>query len=256
MIKLNNPSYNIIVVGVGGTGSHLVSFLAQLIGNNQDYANKHKIILIDGDIVEEKNLKTQKFLQEDIGKSKAEALADRYSSVFKLDIQYMDRYLTDETDLKNIITRNTIIVSCVDNNKARKIIDNAFNSTLPDNRYSYAYDRELIYIDTGNTSGEDELVGQTVVAYKKGKDIILPSVSTYFPAILEEQDTIITTPSCGEVINTNIQNIGANITSACTTFNILNNIIGFNQITSDLTLFNATQLTSNNMKLNINNVND
>ena len=250
MIKIeNNPSFNIIIVGTGGTGSHLVSFLSQLIGNNDTYKVKHNITLIDGDIVEEKNLRTQKFLPEDVGRLKAEVLADRYSGVFGIDIGYIDKYIESENDIKKLLeykgtSHYNIIVSCVDNNKARRIIDNVFNDKNV---------RNTIYIDTGNSSGQDELVGQTVVGYKAFTQTVLPSVSTYFPEMLKDEEPT-ETISCAEAMVRNIQNIGANITSACNTFNILNNIIGFNQITSDLVIFNATNLSTENMAINVENI--
>jgi len=243
MIRLKKDnSYNIIVVGTGGTGSHFTSFLSQLIGNNKIYKKNYKVTLIDGDEVEEHNLRTQKFLPEDIGKLKAEVLADRYSSVFDMSIGYIDRYIESESDLTNLFEGSfgdvNIIVSCVDNNKARRIIDKVFNKNK---RYN------IIYIDTGNSSGSDELHGQTIVGYNEGGKIKLPSVSSYFPLDDEEEEPA---PSCGEVITRNIQNIGANITSACTVFNIVNSIVSFGSIPGDLFTFNATSIEASSMKIN------
>lgn len=251
MIKIDNNSYNIFIIGVGGTGSHLVSFLTQLIGNDQKFKEKFKITLIDGDIVEEKNLKTQKFLPKDVGLNKAEVLADRYSSVYDMEINYMDLYLTEENTLKRLIYPgtyycNSIIVSCVDNNKARRIIDNVFN----ENMSKYRFHSNVIYIDTGNSSGIGDLTGQTVVSYKKDQKIILPSPSTFFPQMLEDEDEEnVQHESCGEIILHNIQNIGANITSACTVFNLLNGILSFNVIPANLFTFNASKLEAESMAL-------
>ena len=104
MIELkDNSSYNIIIVGVGGTGSHLTSFLSQLIGNNKVYNMKHKIILVDGDVVEEKNLKTQKFLESDVGRLKSEVLSERYSSVFGMEISYVDKYISSKEDVLKLL---------------------------------------------------------------------------------------------------------------------------------------------------------
>lgn len=253
MIKLKEDvSYNIIIVGVGGTGSHLTSFLAQLIGNNANFKRKHNIILVDEDTVEEKNLRTQKFLESDVGMNKAEVLSDRYSSVFDLNIKYVDKFISNKDDIVKLtrqhhfLTMHNIIVSCVDNNAARKVLDDFFN----DNEMTM-YCGELIYIDAGNSSGADELTGQAVVGYRNNRKVILPSVSTYFPQMLKEEPEVISTASCGEEMLHNIQNIGANITSACTIFNILNNIIGFNQIPGDLFMFNATNVESESLKINI-----
>lgn len=253
MIKIERDyRYNIIIIGVGGTGSHLISFLSQLIGNNKVFKAKHSIVLVDGDEVEAKNLRTQKFLQSDVGKIKSEVLSDRYSTVFGLDISYVDEYINSEKDVLKLFDRSydtvNIVVSCVDNNKARRFIDSAFNNAEIKN-----YNRRgTIYIDTGNSSGSEELTGQTVVAYRNSEKIVLPSASTYFPQMLiEEEDEEEPVASCGEVMLENIQNLGANITSAITVFNILNNIIGFNQIPGDLFMFNATKIETESMRINI-----
>lgn len=243
MIKLKKDnSYNIIVVGTGGTGSHFISFLSQLIGNNKVYKTKHKITLIDGDIIEEHNLRTQKFLPEDIGKLKAEVLADRYSSVFDISIGYIDRYIEKQRDITDLLDSSygdvNIVISCVDNNKARRIIDKAFNENKRSN---------IIYIDTGNSSGSDELYGQTIVGYNELGTIKLPSVSNYFPLDDEKEEPV---ASCGEVMVRNIQNIGANITSACTVFNIINSIVSFGSIPGDVFTFNATSIEASSMKIN------
>lgn len=250
MIELKkDANYNIIIVGVGGTGSHLTSFLSQLIGNSKIFKAKHNVILVDGDIVESKNLTTQKFLESDVGKLKAEVLSERYSSVFGLDITYLDKYIESTEDVLKLIDRSyntsNIIVSCVDNNNARRIIDKTFNE------FKCSYNvPALIVIDTGNSGSLDELTGQTIVSYRENENIMLPSASTYFPQILEDE---IERPvaSCGEILLENIQNIGANLTSAVTTFNILNNIIGFSKITGDLHIFNATNVESESLRVNI-----
>lgn len=247
----NNESCHIYIIGVGGTGSHLISFLAQLIGNNSDLKNKHSITLIDGDIIEEKNLRTQKFLHGDVGKSKAEVLSDRYSTVYGIDIGYIDSYIEDESMLKELISnnnyRNVIIVSCVDNNKARRIIDKVFNDGIR-RRYFYS---SIIYIDTGNSSGKGDLTGQTVIGYRKSSEIILPSASTFFPQMLDEEkdEDEIPQESCGEMMLHNIQNIGANITSACTVFNLLNSILSFGIIPANLFTFNASKLESESISI-------
>lgn len=245
-IKLNKDnSYNILIIGVGGTGSHLISFLAQMIGNNLVYKNQHRIVLVDGDEVESKNLRTQKFLPNDVGLKKAEVLSERYENVFGMNISYVDRYITCKEDLIRLLNKDekvtNLIVSCVDNNKARAIIDDLFNS-----KEMFLYG-ETIIIDTGNSSGSEELTGQTVVAYRDSNIVKLPSVSTYFPQVLRDEPETVPVASCGQELLSNIQNIGANITSACTVFNILNNIISFNTIPGDLFMFNANKVEVESM---------
>ena len=192
--------------------------------------------------MEDKNVKNQKFLLKDVGRSKVEVLSCRYNSIYKLNIQYCTKRIEEENDIQTLLDCSSIniIVSCVDNNKARHIIDNVFN-------YG-SKNRTVIYIDTGNSGSEGDFTGQTVVGYKTNTQIILPSVGNYFEEIEKEEEDI-EEASCGEVLPNQIQNISANITSAVNVFNIMNIIITFNKIPADLVLFNATKITTNNMKL-------
>jgi molybdopterin/thiamine biosynthesis adenylyltransferase len=59
------------IIGCGGVGSWLVPKLAKLVPTKD-------IILMDGDVLEEKNLDRQLFDPHCIGMNKAEALAERY----------------------------------------------------------------------------------------------------------------------------------------------------------------------------------
>lgn len=59
------------VIGCGGTGSLLTPSLCKLIGAD-------KVVLVDGDKLETKNLDRQLFNKEHIGRNKAEALASLY----------------------------------------------------------------------------------------------------------------------------------------------------------------------------------
>lgn len=59
------------VIGVGGVGSYLAPVMCKLVG-------AENITLIDGDTLEAKNLDRQLFSESEIGRNKAEALAEKY----------------------------------------------------------------------------------------------------------------------------------------------------------------------------------
>lgn len=246
MISIDKSSImGLTIIGTGGTGSHLTSFITQLLGNAPFKNRDITLTLVDGDIVEEKNLKTQKFLHKDINKNKAEVLSDRYGAIYDKDILYIDKYIQSEADINNLLMASNykscmnIIISCVDNNAARRIIDGHFNS--------YDHRDQLIYIDAGNSSGNGDKHGQVIVGYKQGSETFLPSISHYFPL---EDEKIDTTLSCGEQMALNIQNIGANMTSALTVFNIVNEILSNERIPGDIFTFNATKVEAQSMQIN------
>lgn len=261
MLIKKGSRFNIIIVGLGGTGSFLVSSLLQMIGSSQQLCSSVSITLVDGDIVETRNLANQKYLPEDVGSYKSEALYKRYQDVYpEINLTYVPHYIENKKQLEALLQSDpktytppsiSVLVGCVDNIKVRQIME-----SLHDSR---DYGLDFIYIDTGNGSGKD-LTGQTVVSrsvhIKESRFIegsfrkidefqeILPRSSFYFPHILEEKEET-PTPSCGDIDPSTIQNIGANILSSTVVFNVLNGIINFNIIPGRLFTFDAQSLFIN-----------
>lgn len=76
--KFNTIIQDVIIVGCGGTGSRIIAPLIQTIKQARSSIDPC-IYLVDGDIVEEKNLTRQNFIKPDVGRNKAIVLAERYS---------------------------------------------------------------------------------------------------------------------------------------------------------------------------------
>jgi len=100
-------NYTVAVVGCGGTGGFVAEGLCRL------FPESVRLMLIDHDRVEERNLCRQNFYKGDVGRFKSEALARRLSEKFVRSMGYstvpvsMMQFLPD------------IIIGCVDNGKAR-----------------------------------------------------------------------------------------------------------------------------------------
>jgi len=94
MFQFNNRTIynNIFIVGCGGTGSRLMPMLVQFLRtitrphNPMGILENPKIYLVDDDVVEQKNLLRQNFIDQDVGKPKAVVLADRYSRAFGMEL--------------------------------------------------------------------------------------------------------------------------------------------------------------------------
>ena len=82
---------HIIIVGAGGTGGWLASFLHRI-------KDDHVVTIIDADIVEEKNLIRQNFNFNDINKNKAEVIGSRYQ--FDNIVPF---YLSEPSQLNEVI---------------------------------------------------------------------------------------------------------------------------------------------------------
>lgn len=131
------------VIGGGGTGGRLVPLLAQFLRSITKDAGPRgwlvdpSIIIIDDDVVEEKNLIRQNFIQRDVGKFKAVVLAERYSKAFGVNIHPVVQRITNTTPLEKTLaekvpnkdyigSKDAVIFMCVDSVKARKDVLLAF----------------------------------------------------------------------------------------------------------------------------------
>jgi molybdopterin/thiamine biosynthesis adenylyltransferase len=148
----------IYVVGCGGTGSRLVPMLAQFIRsitrefNPRGWLNSTQIVLVDGDVVEQKNLLRQNFIAQDVGKNKASVIAARYSKAYGMNIVALPEFVKENDDYtsirKNIpgythgVYSDEMVIMCVDSVSARRLI---MKVLVPPNS-----NFKTLYIDAGN----------------------------------------------------------------------------------------------------------
>lgn len=128
------------IIGVGGTGSLLARDLPQLL-----IGTKHRMMLIDGDVVERKNVVRQSFQTQDIGWNKAIALARKINTFYDIKCLAYDRYIDADSLVKLIgekpVGMTPIIIGCVDNDATREQLEKAAE------RLS-----EAVYIDSANSA--------------------------------------------------------------------------------------------------------
>lgn len=144
-----------IVIGCGGIGGNLVRDIPKLLLGSKN----NKLMLIDGDIVDENNLRRQPYQNQDLNKNKARALASKINSFYSVETLYYDKYLTN-CELEDICNKYPnyipVFLGCVDNDATRKIIENAFMKQ-----------EESIYIDGANSLHE----GNIYISYKKKSEL-------------------------------------------------------------------------------------
>lgn len=217
---LNKP-VKIVMLGAGGTGGHIAPHLYRLL---HALDRSVEVIIADGDIVEEKNLVRQNFISCDLGRNKAQVLAERYASAFGMEIQYIPDFIETEDRLLKLLKPRfsycasetlTILIGAVDNNKSRQLCHKVFNKS-----------ENLIYIDSGN----GEFTGQVVCGVRrKGKTYYKP-VGEVYPDILEDTDKFPTELSCAEASVSAPQSIAANIMAATAVISYIYNILVFGNI--------------------------
>lgn len=192
MYKVNDKEKYFVVLGAGGTGSWLIPSLSKMTKN---------ILLIDGDLVETKNVSRQNFFEEDVNKYKSAVIGDRYN------ISYMEDFITSSEQLEEVLSyiddKEIVFVGCLDNNGTRHLIKEVHDKL--DNS---------IWIDSGNA----ERHGQTYIAIRENGEDIFKT-----PMELDEAFNVVNGDerrpdqiSCAEQSQSAPQNITANITAAST----------------------------------------
>ncbi|MBI2851981.1 MAG: ThiF family adenylyltransferase [Chloroflexi bacterium] len=179
MYKLDNRfagghSFNITVVGCGGTGGFVAEGLCRLL------PEKARLMLIDHDRVEERNLVRQNFSAADLGEFKSTALARRLSREFRRPVAY----LTLPVAFAEICLPG-LVVGCVDNGPARKDIAQNLRGFVPHPALGYV----SWWVDAGN--GEN--YGQVLIGNRDGTAIFedkdcfaLPHPAMQRPEILQQ----------------------------------------------------------------------
>lgn len=201
-----------IIVGLGGTGGYVIRDLSRfaysVLRRDEDY--DIKIVCVDPDEVEEKNLLRQNFMPNDLGKNKAEIMASRHSRAFGLEIASLSDLMTRAT-LESITSQYSdhvpVIIGCVDNNKARREIDKFVSKTR----------KTCYWIDSGN----ERTTGQVVMGSSNG----VPTVTQLFPEVLEESADSVSAVSCAERLMQDEQNIFVNVCAATHVLNMCRKLV-------------------------------
>ena len=215
----------IVMLGAGGTGGHIAPHLYRLL---YSLDRPVRFIICDGDVVEDKNLVRQNFTPADLGENKAQVLAERYSSVFGMETEYIPSFVESEEQLRELLTPEyvwqrepghsynvrvpelVILIGAVDNNKSRQLCHRVFQQT-----------EELVYIDSGN----GEYTGQVVCGVRRNSRTYYPPIGTAYPDVLEETDKFPTELSCAEASVSAPQSMAANITAATAVVDMIYNIL-------------------------------
>lgn len=179
---------DIVIVGCGGTGSHYIKELGRyLYGNNYLRNDETRIILVDGDLVENKNLVRQAFLPQDIGYNKAQVMAEMLSQAYGLSIDYYDGYIDCEKDIEKLVRDDSLVflVGCVDNHQCRQSMHNFYKNR-----------EHCVYMDSAN----EYQSGEIVIGSRIGGVEMYPDRAAYFPDVLQEGAVKRSEESC-EVLN-------------------------------------------------------
>jgi PRTRC genetic system ThiF family protein len=194
---LNSPDrINVLVIGCGGTGSHVLSCLAR-INEALEMTGKNGITVTayDNDTVEAHNIGRQLFYKQDIGRNKAEVIIGRINATYGYGwIGYP--ILFSFKDKHNEHQRWDIIITCADKVGIRREVD------------SYR-DLWIYFLDFGNSKDS----GQCILAHQKSG---MPTIIDMYPDLVDDEDE----PSCSAIeslskqsllVNSTLANLGCNL---------------------------------------------
>lgn len=215
-------TYLFIVIGAGGTGGYLIPNLARMVSVQNklreiEQHTAHQIVLLDGDLVEQKNLLRQQFVTPDIGKNKAKVMATRYGRSFGVTIGFREEYLEELNQLDGLINAHPhkipVFIDCVDNNKTRLLIHEIYKTL-----------NRAIFLSSGN----EESAGQVVFSYNSHEGHSSPDYWNIFPNA--SVDKLPTELSCAEAAESAPQNIHTNLTAANILFGFVNKLLNAQSI--------------------------
>jgi PRTRC genetic system ThiF family protein len=210
-----NPNIHIqtiIIVGCGGTGAQVARIVARLIYDMRR-ARLHtpNVLLVDPDIVEEKNVGRQLFAPSDaaLGLPKAELVGKRLNMALGLDIAWCVEPFNVEKHTSR--SGSQLVIGCVDNHLARRELHQADGILIGAGNY-----RDGGQVVIGNT-GDAELIARHIDG-KDGKYPYLPKEGLLFPSLLEP-DAPTETPqpalSCADLVLRGEQDLLVNDWMAC-----------------------------------------
>lgn len=157
----------ILVIGAGGTGSYVLPLLARHL-YTENFSGK--LFIADGDKYSEGNIKRQQFSLSHVNRNKAEYQGDviqNHIPDFVDRVIVVDKYLS-EADIKTIVENYTVVFNCVDNNAARKYVEDRCLSL-----------EDACHICCGN----EERTGQVQISLRRNGKQLTPSIYQKYPEL-------------------------------------------------------------------------
>lgn len=162
-IHSDNLRTSVVVVGAGGTGSHVVHGLANMHNALIQIGHRGLIVnLYDDDTVAPHNVGRQRFAWADVKENKATALIKRINRMHGLDWSAS----TTRFDPKHDDKLGNILITAVDDGKTRNRLHKAFRSGLGKNNLRSIQQQHQSMVATHYwlDLGNDDRYGQVALA--------------------------------------------------------------------------------------------
>lgn len=185
--RLLGQKVRVVVIGTGGTGSHVAANLAVLHQSMLDLGHPEGLecTLIDDDTVTSANTGRARFFQADIGQSKAYVLANRINACHGQAFRAIRGRVDGKSGETRVISEADIVIGCVDTRSSRRAIHEALHTR----RFGAA----CYWIDLGNSSQD----GQVILGEVGEHADRLPCITELFREMLDAKlDPTDDGPSC------------------------------------------------------------
>jgi PRTRC genetic system ThiF family protein len=173
---------SIHLIGCGGSGSWLAPHLVRIAKLLEEIHHLNvRLVFWDPDFVEQKNIYRQNFCEAEIGVNKAQTLARRYGHAWGMEVIAIGVPFTRENLYSNNLAQRYgnneihILVSCVDNNKARQEIVKCCQEI-----------RSTWWMDTGNLKTAGQVSVGRSLHQKEASPLRFPSKTTWLPLPSEQ----------------------------------------------------------------------
>lgn len=209
-------TWNIVLVGCGGTGSWLAPSIARIARVLQEQGKTANLWFVDPDTVEEKNIPRQNFCQAELGQNKAATLAGRLSAAWGVDIRISrERFNPARISGSRWIGWDsvTVVIGCVDNAAGR----NEMTKSLQYNRAGAAH--RIWWLDCGNAEHSGQVLFGSAAQSRQLADALvsrkicraLPAPNLVAPDLLKARlEELKTNLSCAEIQLANAQSLAVN----------------------------------------------
>ena len=214
------------MIGAGGTGTYFLKEFSRFLSGDEELKKKLSCAwIVDGDLVEMKNLKRQAFSEEDVGQKKSAVMAEVLNAAFGLSWSAHGDYLTDMSQLKKMAedsycwmpssTTVPLLIGCVDNHAARLLCEKFFKSS-----------------------------GEIVFASRFGGKTVSPLRSEVFPEIKKKRHKAVTEMSCTELNAVSPQHIAVNMNAGLYLLSAVSALLQEGRVASGVVFFDAATMTS------------
>lgn len=228
----------ITIVGVGGTGANVARIVGRIV-YDMARSRKHtpRIVLIDPDVVEEKNVGRQLFSPSMLGKRKVEAVGKMLNLALGLDVRWIPDYVDPVRHFERYVSN--LVISCVDNHDARQAIHQVDGVLVGSGNH-----KNSGQVSIGNSS-DPELIRRNLDG-RDGKYSYLPKEGLLFPELLQPEPTMEPTPmpnvSCADLVMDGSQHLLINDWMASVVGSYIYKLLYRQPITSFMSFINADTL--------------